>query len=532
MDEKELLVQEEKVEITTPQTENIPESEVDNGTTPLGDNPETSTGDGSAPEQQNPNTSAMGKPTGLFEQLGSQYEKINERATPDGGSITNSVEPQLKEIEDSVAFEQKESENYEANVKVGGLGGNGGVDLDTIDETTSEEYDALVQRDSEIKRKEITHIDHQKKVYDFETELQGQQDDGKGILSNAENKNGSGEQVNPETHVLDAHGGINCKVEENYTEEAGAPSNDSNDMFNSGDLMTPKDKSSVGSMTNELEVPDEDAELEENVPEDDDFEDGKESEDDLPPEEPVDAQVPEEPEVPEANGGDDTVEFGDEHVEPVDGDATQPTVGGGSYTVERIPGIADDDGHGDDLSEKKDQLDAPNFEEHGVFDGSDQATSVNTDGENGAQGEPQTPEHSQKPEGNVPEEQVDKQENSGSLGDDLDGFGVPTDRNPSEGGEPIEGEDGFDNENVDLIEGEDGFDNENVDPIDPEDGMNNDDDDEETGGDDIPETPEVPEDKGEESYGFFNHPSQVHGYHSGFEAEEINVLKMIYDLVD
>ena len=64
---------------------------------------------------------------------------------------------------------------------------------------------------------------------------------------------------------------------------------------------------------------------------------------------------------------------------------------------------------------------------------------------------------------------------------------------------------------------------------------NDDDDDEENGGDDIPETPEepeVPEDKGEESYGFFNHPSQVHGYHSGFEAEEINVLKMIYDLVD
>ena len=97
---------------------------------------------------------------------------------------------------------------------------------------------------------------------------------------------------------------------------------------------------------------------------------------------------------------------------------------------------------------------------------------------------------------------------------------------------------GFQGKDIALVEGEDGFDNENVDPIDPEDGMNNDDDDEENGGDDIPEEPEtpeepeLPEDKGEESYGFFNHPSQVHGYHSGFEAEEINVLKMIYDLVD
>lgn len=526
MDEKELLVQEETVEITTPQTEDIPNSEVSNGTEPLGNNPETSTGDGSSPEQANPNTSAMGKPTGLFEQLGSQYENMHERATPDGGSITNSVEPQLKKIEASVAFEQTPSENYEANVKVGGLGGNGGVDLDKIDEESSAEYDALVQRDLEIKRAEITHIENQKKVYDFETELQGQQDDGKGILSNAENKNGSGEQVNPETHTLDAHGGVNCKVEENYTEETGAPTNDSNDQFNSGDLMTPKDnvasseEPTLGVPEDEVEIEDEDIteESDDTELDEDDYEDGKESEDDIPPEE---TTVSEETSEEQA---DDNIEvesdgsFDDEAVDPVDGNEMPSE---GSYTVERIPGIADDEGHGDDLSEKKDQLDSPNFEEHGVFDGSDQAANVNTDGENGVNEEPTTPEHSQKEETEVEPNHGEKQDNSGDMGQDLDGYGVPEDRS-EEGEEPIE---------------DDGFDDENVEPIDPEDNKELDDNlDAEEPNDDVTEEPSdtnvEDENIGEESYGFFKHPSHTNGYYSGFEAEEITVLSMIHDLVD
>lgn len=541
MDEK-LEMTEEQVEITTPQTEEISPSDMAENPTAT---PLENAGDGGSPEQQNPNTSAMGKPTGLFEQLGEQYEKVNERPTPDGGSITNSLEPALKRIEDSVRFEQTDSDNYEANVQVGGLGGKGGVDLDTIDSTSSDEYEAIMQRDAAINRKEITHIDNQRKVYDFETELQGQQDDGKGILSNAANKNGEGSSVNPETHVLDAHGGINCKVEENYTEDAAPASNNSNEQFNSGDLMTPKDGSSTqddvvedqnDTQDNEDVVSEETTEdttdTEDTIDVDEDFENGNESEEEMTNDDTTSATT--DTDMGEDSSDDDmSVDSGDSmemsDTASVDDEETTPedmSSGGGTYTVTRIPGIADDEGHGDDLSEKADQLDTPNFEEHGVFDGSDQVANINTDGENGTNEEPTSPEHSTRSEGDTSEEQIEKQENSGSFGDDLEGYGEPEDRS----------EDGGDTAN--MMGDSDDMDEDATPDEYPHDDINEDDiegqdTDSAVDNNDSVDMNEDTEDVavGEESYHMYNN-YDYHGYHSGYESEEIAVLTAISDLVD
>ena len=558
MDEK-LEMTEELVEITTPQTEEISPSDMAENPTAT---PLENAGDGGSPEQQNPNTSAMGKPIGLFEQLGEQYEKVNERPTPNGGSITDSLEPALKRIEDSVRFEQTDSDNYEANVQVGGLGGKGGVDLDAIDSTSSDEYEAIMQRDAAINRKEITHIDNQRKVYDFETELQGQQDDGKGILSNAANKNGDGTTVNPETHVLDAHGGINCKVEENYTEDATPASNNSNDQFNSGDLMTPKDGSStpdddVVEDQNDIQddedvvseeitedTTDEDIiDTEESLEADEDFENGNESEEEMTDEmtddnttttTDIDMTEDDSDDVDMSVDSGDSMEMTDTASVDVDDEETTPedmSSSDGTYTVTRIPGIADDEGHGDDLSEKADQLDTPNFEEHGVFDGSDQAANINTDGENGTNEEPTSPEHSTRSEGDISEEQIEKQEDSGSFGDDLEGYGEPEDRS----------EDADDTNN--MMGDSDDMDEDTTPDEYPHDDINEDDiDEDDTECQDTDSTVDtndsidMNEDTedvsvGEESHYMYNN-YDYHGYNSGYESEEIAVLTAISDLVD
>lgn len=251
-------------------------------------------------------TSGMGKPNDIYDKLGATADRSVHNDPDAEAAIIQSVEPQLQELEKGLAFDQHESDDFTANIKVGLP--NGGLQIEDQQETSS--YRELVERDSQIKRTEYTDLGKGDSTTEAFAKMMDQETEGKGLLADGTNKHETAvitdSERKPDMSDLYHTEKINYTVEDRSSgemEQAGATSNA---KFNDTNMMTPKDGETTGETmegqadempetseeVDELEVQDTPGttpdEVESNeAPEEDDEDDdedmpGEESEDDEP----------------------------------------------------------------------------------------------------------------------------------------------------------------------------------------------------------------------------------------------------------
>lgn len=353
-------------------------------------------------ETANYATSGMGKPNDIYDKLGATADRSVHNDPDAEAAIIQSVEPQLQELEKGLAFDQHESDDFTANIKVGLP--NGGLQIDDQQETSS--YRELVERDSRIKRTEYTDLGKGDSTTEAFAKMMDQETEGKGLLADGTNKNETAvitdSERKPDMSELYHSEKINYTVEDRPSGDMEQAGDTSNAKFNDTDIMKPKDGGSTGetmedqadlmpapseevdepevqdnpgTTPDEEEANDEDFDSEE-VPEDEDDEEmpGEESEED------------ETEDHEEFTSEEDEVEVSDEEVSPeeestdavdeMDNEEGQadPAVGGSDtqLTAEVKPET--------DTREEEDRQETVTAELGGaadIFENSDQGRSLN-----------------------------------------------------------------------------------------------------------------------------------------------------------
>ncbi len=215
-------------------------------------------------------TSGMGKPNQIYDELGKTADRSVHNDPEAEKSIIDSVEPQLKELEEGLAFDKHESEDFTSNIKVG-AGANGGLQLDNQEETSA--YREIVERDAKINRTEVLDLGKGDSTTEAFAKAMDQETEGKGFLADSANKNEtaiiSDSEQKPDMYGLYKDKKMDYTVEDRETGEMEQAGAQSNEKFNDPELMTPKDEDVSEPM--EADVPEtaeevEDPEVESNNP--------------------------------------------------------------------------------------------------------------------------------------------------------------------------------------------------------------------------------------------------------------------------
>lgn len=368
-------------------------------------------------------TSGMGKPNQIYDELCKTADRSVHNDPEAEKSIIDSVEPQLKELEEGLAFDKHESDDFTSNIKVG-AGANGGLQLDNQEETSA--YREIVERDAKIHRTEVLDLGKGDSTTEAFAKAMDQETEGKGFLADSANKNEtaviSDSEQKPDMYELYKDKKMDYTVEDRETGEMEQAGAQSNEKFNDPELMTPKDDE--GSEPMEADMPETseevaDPEVEENNPgttedemevnEDEEMAGSESEEDEVPTDAESEEVTPDD--VPEEAETEEPVEE-PEDMSEVDetGEGSEvPSEGGvgGDITAEVIH----------DNREEEDQEETVSATLGGssdIFENSDQARSLN-EPDKDTEKEIVPPNESQPAENNA--EEVNEPECQGEIED-------------------------------------------------------------------------------------------------------------------